>query len=436
MPTAHLYRLSPGEIWRYLHTQPASFWFLCIYLFFEYVRPQQLFPVIDVFPWTQATLILTVVTFFLEGNWFSVSSVATRWLLAFTVLVAASIYAAVYPDEGLKHINTYFVWVLVYLLIINIVITQRRYLVFLLAFLLYNYQMTYGAMRQWAGRGFGFSSWGLSGGTGWFANSGDFGVALCIFLPVSVYFAIAVKPYLTTKWKYWIVLSMPITALIAIIGSSSRGAVVGLAGIGIWMLVRSKRRLRAFAWVSVVAVFTYLALPAEQKQRFTEAGTDTTSVRRLTYWEKGYDIAKAHPWQGIGYSNWLRYYRQHVNIQGELPHNTPVLAMAEIGFPGLLLFLGLHVVIFVLNARTRRLGARDPTDGRFNALIARGLDGGLVGLFVSGLFDTVLWYPFFWLHLGLTVALYEVTRRKLAVVMPPQRAARQVVGAQRQALRA
>ena len=31
--------------WRYLQTQPASFWLICFYLFFEYVRPQSVWRV-------------------------------------------------------------------------------------------------------------------------------------------------------------------------------------------------------------------------------------------------------------------------------------------------------------------------------------------------------------------------------------------------------
>ena len=37
--------------------------------------------------------------------------------------------------------------------------------------------------------------------------------------------------------------------------------------------------------------------------------------------------------------------------------------------------------------------------------MARGLDGSLVGLIVSGSFISVLYYPFFWINFAMTVAL-------------------------------
>lgn len=99
-------------------------------------------------------------------------------------------------------------------------------------------------------------------------------------------------------------------------------------------------------------------------------------------------------------------------IRPELPHYLFVLAVAELGYPGLLVLVLLMGTYFGINRRTRRAAARDPVNGRFPTLIAWGLDGSLVGPIVSGCFDTVTWYPFFWILLAMTVALREVVRRQ------------------------
>ena len=41
--TPGLRSLKPAAIWRFLKKQPPSFWFVSTYLFFEYVRPQQIY---------------------------------------------------------------------------------------------------------------------------------------------------------------------------------------------------------------------------------------------------------------------------------------------------------------------------------------------------------------------------------------------------------
>jgi putative inorganic carbon (hco3(-)) transporter len=421
MQSQRLLSLSPGQVWQYLLTQSPSFWFLNIYVFFEYVRPHSLWPWLDVLPWTRAALLLTAFCMIVEGKWLRVRTPASWWLLGFAALVAMSIVTAYSPETSMKYLDHFFVWLLVYFLIVTIVDTEERFIVFVVAFLLYNFLMSYGGTKQWVGIGFRFRSYGLTGGEGWFNNSGDFGVALCIFLPMSIYFGIAILPHLDRLWKKIVVVAMPVTTLISIIGSSSRGAVVGAAGVGLWMLARTRYRFRGLIAAVVLAGVVYVALPPEQKERFATAGEDDTSVARLTFWQLGLSIARERPLHGIGYFNWLHYYGKTVNTYATLPHNLFILALAELGYPGLVVLLILMLYIFVLNYRTRKLASRDPPAGRFLSLMARGMDGGLVGLAVSGFFNTVTWYPFFWFHLAITVALHEVARRKFAPAPTPVR---------------
>ena len=41
------------EIWKFVLKQRLSFWMISFYLFMEYVRPQQIYPEIDILPWAQ-----------------------------------------------------------------------------------------------------------------------------------------------------------------------------------------------------------------------------------------------------------------------------------------------------------------------------------------------------------------------------------------------
>ena len=47
---ADLYALKAKALWQALRKEHISFWLLCLYFFFEYVRPQSLYPVLDVLP--------------------------------------------------------------------------------------------------------------------------------------------------------------------------------------------------------------------------------------------------------------------------------------------------------------------------------------------------------------------------------------------------
>src|SRR5579864_1364649 len=213
-----LYRIEVREIWRFLKTQPLSYWLICAYLFFEYVRPQSIYEVLSFVPWSSMTLAACVLAFLIEGHWFRVKSVANTWILLYTVIVLVSCVTAYLPSYALDWLGLYMSWVLVYLLITNIVNTEQRLLVFLLSFLLYNFKMAQHAARSWASIGFGYQRSGMTGAPGWFQNSGEFGIEMSIFLPISVFIYFALRPY-WGKVKRLFFLAMPGTAAIGLVAS-------------------------------------------------------------------------------------------------------------------------------------------------------------------------------------------------------------------------
>ena len=402
--TSPVFRSRPRAIWRFLKTQPASFWLVNFYMFIEYVRPQQVWPAIDVIPWGLAALFLALAAVVLEGRLLKRPTTgADPLLIVFSVIVVLSSFLAVYPDTAIQGWEVYLAWVLVYVLVTSTVTTEKRFFVFLLAFLLYSFKMSQHGFRSWVGNGFGFTDWGVTGAPGWFHNSGEFGIQMCIFLPLSVEFILALRRRWSrlTRWFFYL---FPITAVGGMIASSSRGALVGGAGVGLWWVLRSKQRVRALLAIAVIAVLTWTLVPPEQKARFETMGEDGTSTARLDRWEDGIRIAKEYPVFGIGYNNWERYYR------GRLSHNIFIEAAAELGFSGLFAFVALIVATFVINARTRRLLRRVPTSTPFMRHMAYGLDGALIGYMVSGFFVTVLFYPYFWVNLAMTVSLHVAAR--------------------------
>ena len=72
-------------------------------------------------------------------------------------------------------------WVLVYFLTISIVNTEKRMIIFLLFYFLFNFKMSQHGTISWASRGFSFAGWGLVGSPGWFRNSGEFAIQMIIF---------------------------------------------------------------------------------------------------------------------------------------------------------------------------------------------------------------------------------------------------------------
>ncbi len=405
-----IYQLKLAALWKAMKRQSPSFWLICLYLFFEYVRIQEIYQPLKGLPIPSWTIYLCGVAFLMEGGKLRQWTLADSLLALFTGVVVISSLTAWSPAQSFSEMPLFFSWVLIYFLITSIVNTERRFLLFMLLYLLYCVKMTQHGLRGWADSGFGFRSWGVTCAPSWFRNSGECGIQMSMLFPVSLFFILGLKPY-WEKLKLWVFAAiLPAGAVVTIIASSSRGAVLALAGLGIWAVARSNKRIKALLLATVVAGLVMVLLPETQMDRFREMGDDKNSVARLTYWEHGIEIANEHPVLGIGYRNWLPYYQEYYNPEGELPHNIFVEAVSELGYLGLLAFIGLIVGTFVLNHRTRRAAKGVPeSPGRFFSTMAFGFDGALIAYIISGFFVTVLYYPFFWINLAMTVSLHCVT---------------------------
>lgn len=404
------YSMRFSDLWRSMRRQPASFWFVSIYLLFEYVRPQSVYESLEGPPYALAAIILGLVSLLFERK--KIHLGAPEALLGFfTFVVVASSLTAVSPALSYAQLYVYLSWVLIYVLIVNSVNTEARFLLFMTAFLLYSLKMSQHGTRTWITNGFSFSDWGSTGAPGWFQNSGEFGIQMCVFLPLVIAFVSGLGSSLS-RWKRLVGWLVAGSALTAIISSSSRGALIGAGALGAWAIIRSGKFSRLFRnlfLVAIAAATVYSLLPPEQKSRIDAMGDDHTSVSRRVYWDHGLEILKENPVLGIGYANWPSYHEARYGLYA-LPHNIFIEAAAELGYSGLLGFLALIGCTLWVNRTTRKLARERPDGGKFIASMANGLDAAMVGYLVSGFFVTVLYYPFFWINFAMTVALSGVAK--------------------------
>ncbi len=407
-----LFALDPGSIWAAFRRQPLSFWLVSLYMLFEYIRPQAIYTFLQPVPWAQIFILAAPIAFLLEKGRLKARDPIDTWIAIFSVAVVLSWATALYPQYSADKMSVMVNWILAYILVANLAATEEKFFLFYLLFLLASFKMSQFGTRTWIQRGFGFASWGATGAPGWFHNSGEFGIQMCIFLPLTLYLIAGLRSY-WVKWKRMLVMVLPVTAVMSVVATNSRGALVGVAGVGLWMLLRTRYRVRALVSIAVVSLLVYQIMPQESRDRFSNMGTDDTSESRKTYWRHGIEIYKAHPVSGIGYENWAEYYQSHYG-RTTLPHNIFIQAAAELGSVGLVALCGMIVASFLVNARTRRLASRLGPRGKFLESTARGLDGAMIGFLGSAFFVTVLYYPYLWFGLGLTSALHAVALKEVA----------------------
>jgi putative inorganic carbon (HCO3(-)) transporter len=421
--------------------QPFCFFATLAYLVLEYVRPQTVYPQLDILPWTQIAILSGVASLVPEIQRRGFTRTPETALLAtFTLVLLISVGLSNYPQEFLKHYDLFIPWLFIYVLIINSITTRERFFIFLMLFLLCTFKMSQHGFRTWMESGFGFSSWGVSGAPGFFQNSGEVGIQMCIYLPLSVCCVLALRHKMKgiLRWVMW---AMPFTAAATIIASNSRGAMIGAVVTLLWFALTSPKRWRILAISAVVIWAGLLVMPEQTWERFNDMGTDDTSQARLLYWTKGWLIMKTYPFFGVGFANWTPYFAAHWAAEVrffkgiELPHNIFVQVGAELGFTGLAVYLAMIVYTFIINARTRAVAAA--RGFVFEHWVSRGLDGGMIGYLVSAQFISVVYYPYFWIGMAMAVALNRATNDGYvaAVKMPRVRARPALVRAQQAAVK-
>lgn len=408
------YAFRVGPMFRYFFRTHFAFWMICIYLFFEYFRPQAIYPVIDVFPWARSFIILAFVGALLDPTVKWVSNPINKWIIGFSIAIYISIQLAYFPEVSREYLVDFYSWVVIYFLIVSIVNTRERFYIFLMILMFCSAKIAIGTTLSWAGRGFSFTDWGLMGPRGYFQNSGELAILMLTLFPLAFYYYQATKKNPLRWWEKALIVVFFVAPIMTILGASSRGAQLALLGILALMYRKHVFRIKPMIAVALVLVAGFFLLPEQQKERFTQMGEDRTSQQRMLYFENGWEMMKKYPVFGVGYFNFPEYFTLHYpediityNEQAELAHNIFIQVGTDAGFVGLALFIGIIVSGIRLAFKVR---SKHPND-EFFRYIGAGLGYGLIGFLVAGQFVTVAYYPFLWIGVAFIAALTNVVSK-------------------------
>lgn len=315
-------------------------------------------------------------------------------------------------------------WALIYLLLGRIVVSTWRFRIFIFLFLLLNLKMAQHAIRYfhmartyWGDEMIAVVQGAGAGSVGFFSNSADFGVAMCVVWPIATILFFA-KP---NKIIRIFLLTCSAVILGSILVCGSRGAVVGAACITLAGSVIARKKLAALFMALVLLLGIVYVLPGASKERFISAldpEVDKTAHSRLVFWEAGIKMFEHHPLVGVGINNFaitrLEDYSQlGFSNKAWVPHSIYIQCLSELGLAGMVPFLVLVALFFRLNAKTRKLllCLGQKRQSSYEYCLSVGLDLAMIGYLSSGAFLAVLYYPHFWVLLGLSVGLYTASCR-------------------------
>jgi probable O-glycosylation ligase (exosortase A-associated) len=246
-----------------------------------------------------------------------------------------------------------------------------------------------------------------------FGDNNSVGLVLLMVMPLALLIA-REEP---RKWLriglyavFW--LSIP-----AVIGTYSRGALVGLFAVFFVLFWRYKRQLLTLSLVAALAlVFAKDFIPQEwyaRQESTLDYKEDWSALQRLQAWGVAFNIARDRPFLGAGFyfahgddvERWLSY----ANFIGEwrrktkAAHSIYFQVMGDHGFVAFFLFM------LLLSGTFFRLGKLSkieyPPEMTWVGRYAKAIQISLIGYGVSGAFLSLAYFDLFYAYVAMSAML-------------------------------
>lgn len=196
--------------------------------------------------------------------------------------------------------------------------------------------------------------------------------------------------------------ALPLTIL-AVVATHSRGALLGLFAIALWIVLKSQKKVLGAALVGLCALMVVQLAPDQWSSRMETIQTaeqDASFMGRVTAWKVSSAIAVANPVFGGGFRAlqshpvWDRYkYSQGLlgfvdtptlNRSGVAAHSIWFEVLGDQGFVGFFLFVALLVNGFVTRREVWKLVRRNGPQEQWAGDLADMVGASLLAYVVSG----------------------------------------------------
>lgn len=234
-------------------------------------------------------------------------------------------------------------------------------------------------------------------------GNNEIGLALIMTLPLMRYLQMRAR----NPWLFWVWVGAMGTTVIAILGTQSRGALVGIVAMTFFLILKSRRRMLLLTMVTLMVPLTFTLMPQTWFDRMSTIETyeqDASAQGRLRAWSYAIDIANQHPFTGGGYEIFAGRTDAH-SIYFEV--------LGEHGYVGLALFLLIGWFSWRNGSWVLKHTRRHTEMGWLRDLASM-LQVSLVGYAAAGAFLGLAYFDFYY-HIVAMMALTRwITARTIA----------------------
>ncbi len=385
---------------------------LILFTVVTYFRPQEFIPSLATVQLALFFAIVTLIVYLptqlaLAGNLTArPREVNLMLLLSLTALL--SIPFGISPPDALNSFWEFFKAIIVFILIVNVVHTERRLRGMFFLAMAVSCTLAVGALNDYRLGNLtveGYRVQGIIKG-GMFENPNDLGIHFATMFPLALALGLASRNVFG-KLLYG---ACTVLVLAASVVTFSRGNFLGLVAAGALMAWKFSRRRRAVAIVSAAAVLTMFVVTTPPSYWLRIASIFDSSLdafgsssMRGELLVQSFWVTLRHPLIGVGIGNFTL-----MSARSLVSHNSYTQVGAELGLFALLIYAMLMTApIRRLRQIERETLKAKREQSRFYFL-AVGIQASLVAYMTSSFFASVAFYWFLYYLVGYAVCFRQI----------------------------
>lgn len=397
-----------------------GFYLVLLAMLFEFGRPQDVLPPLKVIPIPTLIDVSILIAVLASGKATFANMQTKLWmgLLAFMALWVPFANNNFWALMTLKEMTLYFFF---YLGIVTFVNTTGKMQTLIFMWLGVHAVLGINGILH-HGQGVG----------GWLGDENDFGMEMNVAVPVA-FFMYQASTNQRGKLLYMVLLGL---FVMTVVSTSSRGAFLGLLALGTYCWLYSPRKIMSLILGICLIGLVLVAAPQEYWDRINSITDDSTmetgtAGQRMFTWGIGWEIFTANPIFGIGQGNFPWTIGEYMggrtwqtkSLAGRQAHSLYFTLLPELGLVGVIIFGSM----IYLNYRDTRVSQFLPAvAGNVGqrsdkplvkdeqvvraTLFGNAILGGMIGYLTTSAFISTLYYPTFWILMGLAVALRNSTQ--------------------------
>lgn len=255
-------------------------------------------------------------------------------------------------------------------------------------------------------------------GSLYYYDANEFATLAVMCLPLGVYFVIRSG----ALWRRLVAAASITVLAVGIVWAGSRGGFLALIAVGGFLLVRY-RAIRV-GWRVLTTAVLVLIFAATATDKYWESMRTilapqndynvTDEAGRVQVWKRGLGYMMRYPVFGVGAGNFptaegtisplLKTTPLGKGVKWSVAHNSFLQIGAELGFPGLVLFISLLWSTFAALRRVQHAKRGPPS-----TQLAQTFMAALIGFIVGGFFLSLAYADLLFVILALAVGLWKVT---------------------------